>query len=418
MSKSVRMRGVPTRLFGAFLGAAIAGLLVIGMQLPLLKQPGTITSTVALGTPEGAPVLWPSVGSSALYIPSAGIAKSHHDTKPVPIASLTKMMTAYLAVTFMPIAEGTTGPCHVVSTEDVATYEQDLASNQSSVRVSPGEQLCELDLLKGMLIHSASNYADMLANMVATVPSSAYPKLATALGLATVESNFVRLMNWEAHALGLGHTRYVDVSGYDAGNVSTAMDQAHLAHYLMKQSLVRSIVDQTSVVLPVAGVVGSYTPEVGVDNVVGVKSGRTSSAGGCDVMAMAFKTNGGERLVYAVVLGARGGDLLTPAGQYALALSKSALAGRVEQVIKKGRVLAAFGWPNHRVSVVAGATVRIETWSELGAVRVQVRTRSISTSVKRGERVGSLIIEGAKHYIVPLIAERSEAAPTLWQRLR
>ena len=48
---------------------------------------------------------------------------------------------------------------------------------------------------------------------------------------------------------------------------------------LMKSPLVRAIVDQTSVTLPVAGTVSSFTPFVGVDNVIGVKSGRTAAAG-------------------------------------------------------------------------------------------------------------------------------------------
>ena len=96
-------------------------------------------------------------------------------------------------------------------------------------------------------------------------------------------------MNEEAQTLGLTGTTYVDVTGLSSDDVSTPLDQARLAVLLMKSPLVRSIVDQTSVTLPFAGVEDSFTPDVGIDNVIGVKSGRTLAAGGCDVMAMTFQ---------------------------------------------------------------------------------------------------------------------------------
>jgi D-alanyl-D-alanine carboxypeptidase (penicillin-binding protein 5/6) len=66
--------------------------------------------------------------------------------------------------------------------------------------------------LNGLLVHSASNYAVLLANMVS--------------GNTTT---FVGLMNQAAATLGLTGTTYADVSGYDPGSVSTALDQAQLA---------------------------------------------------------------------------------------------------------------------------------------------------------------------------------------------
>ena len=100
---------------------------------------------------------------------------------------------------------------------------------------------------------------------------------------------FVARMNQTARNLGLRHTHYADDTGVSDESVSTALDQAKLAAVLMSSPLVRSIVDQTEVDLPVAGFVNSFTPLVGDHDVVGVKSGRTSAAGGCDVMALAYR---------------------------------------------------------------------------------------------------------------------------------
>jgi len=58
------------------------------------------------------------------------------------------------------------GSCVEVTNDDVLNYEADKSEGDSSVIVTEGEQLCEIDLLNGVLVHSAANYADMLAAMV------------------------------------------------------------------------------------------------------------------------------------------------------------------------------------------------------------------------------------------------------------
>ena len=86
--------------------------------------------------------------------------------------------------------------------------------------------MCESDLLNGVLVHSAANYAVMLANMVSD------------------DSNepFVELMNARRRPSGLTDTTYVDVTGLSSDDVSTPLDQARLAVLLMQSPLVRSIV--------------------------------------------------------------------------------------------------------------------------------------------------------------------------------
>ena len=258
------------------LGAIIAVGGVVAMQIPLLHR--AARTYVALPSPLASAtsptLVWPSVGSAALDIPSLGVLTSYHQAV-VPIASLTKMMTAYVALQHLPLSIGETGPCHTVTSEDMESYNQLIGLDASSVPVAVGEQLCESQLLEGVLVHSAANYAVMLANMV-----------------DDSNTDFVALMNEEAQKLGLLLTTYVDVTGLSDEDVSTATDQARLAAVLMTSALVRSIVIQTSVVLPVGGVENSFTPDVGMDNVIGVKSGRTLAAGGCDVMAVTFQDGG------------------------------------------------------------------------------------------------------------------------------
>ena len=160
----------------------VAAAIVVAMQIPLLHRPAR--SYVALKavstTPASASLAWPKVGEAAFDIPALGV-EGTHDNYPVPIASLTKMMTAYVALQHLPLSSGETGPCHIVTDDDLETYNELIGQDASSVPVVAGEQLCESDLLNGVLVHSAANYAVMLANMVSSTNES-----------------FVELMNEEA----------------------------------------------------------------------------------------------------------------------------------------------------------------------------------------------------------------------------
>ena len=308
-------------------------------------------------------------------------------------------MTAYVALKRFPLALGGTGPCITVSDAQVLDYEQEKTADESAVIVEEGEPLCEITLLDGMLVHSAANYADILETMVSATPA-----------------DFVALMNRTAQSLGLRHTHYGDDAGISDDSVSTALDQAKLAALLMKSPLVRSIVAQTSVDLPVSGYENSFTPFVGTDDVVGVKSGRTGAAGGCDVLALAFRQGGRERIVYGVVLGQRGGDLLGPAGDAALSLARSALALRFVHTFAKGTVLGHIGFGHDDVPFALARTSHLYVWGVARGPDVKWRMRTLTTSIRRGEVVGWLLVGGVTHPLA-LVAERSVTQPTLWKRI-
>jgi D-alanyl-D-alanine carboxypeptidase (penicillin-binding protein 5/6) len=384
------------------LGAILAAAIVVAMQIPLLHRPArtyvALPTSIATGTT--ASLAWPSVGSAALDIPALGVLTSHHQAI-VPIASLTKMMTAYVALQELPLSIGETGPCHSVTSDDVETYDRLVGLDASSVPVVVGEQLCENELLEGVLVHSAANYAVMLANMT----GDSY-------------TDFVAQMNEDAQKLGLLLTTYVDVTGLSDEDVSTAADQARLAVVLMNSALVRSIVIQTSVILPVGGVENSFTPDVGIDNVIGVKSGRTLAAGGCDVMAVTFRDGDATHVLYAVVLGQQGGDLLTPAGEAALALANSAVASRQHYTLAAHRAFGELAYDGRRVGFGLTRSREFWWWPAQGQLHVRVQLRRITRNVRRNEIVGQLIVSGPVHATLALHALGSLNAPTLLQRLR
>jgi D-alanyl-D-alanine carboxypeptidase (penicillin-binding protein 5/6) len=229
-------------------------------------------------------------------------------------------------------------------------------------------------------------------------------------------TGFVARMNRAAKALGLRHTHYADDTGVSDKSVSTALDQAKLATVLMRSPLVRSIVDQSVVDLPVAGFVNSFTPLVGINDVVGVKSGRTSAAGGCDVMAVAYRLNGRRHILYAVVLGQRGGDVLAEAGAAAFALAASAEASQVDVTFRKGAVLGTIGFAKRVVPFGLQRERDVYWWDQHNAHPLQIRLRHLGSTIHRGEIVGWIEVHSAEKPIA-LVALRSVAEPTLWQRI-
>ena len=393
-------RGLFFRLLALVLGAVLALGVIVVMQEPLLHERANVEVNVLSLDRRNAvsPVVWPSEGSAAILIPSRGITRSWHDHV-VPIASLTKMMTAYVVLHKLPLVSGSSGPCVTISNSDVEQYDLMKESDQSSVLVSSGESLCEFDLLSGMLVHSASNYAVLLADMVA--------------GNVT---QFVALMNETAASLGLRDTHYADVSGFSNDSVSNALDQGRLAVLLMKSPLVRGIVDQSRVTLPVAGTVGSFTPYVGSDNVIGVKSGRTAQAGGCDVMAMTFMDGSRSATAFAVVLGQQGGDQLGPAGDAALALATSATT-QVSVTLKKGTVVGSIHWARHGSAVVLGESAHFSWWAAKGSWRAKVHIGTITRALHAGQVVGYVSFDTTSRRRISLVVTRSVAPPSLWQRL-
>lgn len=389
-----------TRGFSLTMGASMAAGMIFMMQAPLLHKASSFEPALAqLSSHAATPIDWPSMGSAALVIPALGVQRTYH-SEVLPIASLTKMMTAYVTLEKLPLNPGETGPCVIINAGDVANYVTITAQGQSSAAVALGERLCEDQLLSGLLVHSAGNFGTILANLVWG-------------GTA----NFVAHMNADAQLLGLRSTHYADVTGIGSGSVSTALDQGELAATIMKFAEVRAIVDQPTVTLPVAGTLNSFTPFVGLDNVVGVKSGRTDAAGGCDVMAMNFSFRGQSELAYAVVLGARGGDLLGPAGNEALALEHSVLDSQHSTEIPAGTVVGTIGWDNERVNVVTELHVTLDYLTALNGANVQVSVVPQSGPIQAGEVIGWLTVDDGTHTRVPLTVVHRLAPLTLLQRV-
>jgi D-alanyl-D-alanine carboxypeptidase (penicillin-binding protein 5/6) len=277
----------------------VAGLLVVIAAIAAAlghRLPASSSSTAAAPTDEHRGALgealsgtvWPASGQAAVLIGRSEVHAGPNQHA-APIASIAKVMTAYLVLRDHPLRPGRDGPTITLTDADVADTDRRRERQESLVSIAAGEQLTELQALQALLLPSANNIAAVLARWDA----------------GSVD-RFVARMNATARSLRMTHTRYTDPSGYDGATVSTAADQVRLVERAMRLRVFASIVGTPSATLPVAGAVHNTNTLLGHDGFVGVKTGSTAAAGGCFAFRAIRRIDGKRTTITGVVLGQPG----------------------------------------------------------------------------------------------------------------
>jgi serine-type D-Ala-D-Ala carboxypeptidase (penicillin-binding protein 5/6) len=183
-------------------------------------------------------------------------------TRVLPIASLTKMMTAVL------IAR------HVPPNAKVRITKAALSYKGSGVGLfRRGRRIPVRTMLYGLLLPSGNDAAIALAQRA---------------GHGSLK-RFVAMMNREARAMGLACTHFTSPDGFvDRGNHSCAPDLAALARAVLREPRIARIVRRRQAVLPFpikGGKIYLYNHnpllQQGYRGVTGVKTGYTDAAGRC-----------------------------------------------------------------------------------------------------------------------------------------
>jgi len=180
--------------------------------------------------------------------------------QPMPIASITKIMTALL------VAENTRNSDEVLITPDALHY------SGSGVGLLPkGRHVSVKALLYGLLLPSGNDASIALADHV-----------------AHTQPRFVRMMNAKARSLGLKCTHYVSPHGLEPGNRSCAADLAALSRIVLAKARLATIVRSAHAVVrfPIKGGklwLNNTNPllRMGYPGTIGLKTGDTDEAGHC-----------------------------------------------------------------------------------------------------------------------------------------
>ena len=235
--------------------------------------------------------VWPAYGQAAFVRTGQSQVQAGPNQHAAAIASVAKVMTAYLVLRDHPLRLGQDGPTITLTDGDVADTDRRRRQQESIVPIAAGEQLTERQALQALLLPSANNIAAVLARWDA--------------GSA---DRFIARMNATARSLGMTHTRYTDPSGYDDASVSTAADQVRIVDRAMSLPMFASIVATPSATLPVAGTVHNTNALLGHDGFVGVKTGSDDAAGGCFAFRAVRWIDGKWTTITGVVLGQLGHD--------------------------------------------------------------------------------------------------------------
>lgn len=215
----------------------------------------------------------PVVKAAALYmveLKTGRVLLEKNSTRRLPPASLTKIMTALIAL------EST-------SLQEVVKIDSRAVVHHSSYNFRPGEEFLIRDLVTAMLVVSANDACE-----------------AVAWHIGGDNQRFVSMMNERARELGLKNTHFANPCGFDAPkHYSTAADLAKLTERALQEPIfsmmVRTLVRDITTVDGARKMSLHSTNELLIDpEVNGVKTGYTSKAGRCLIASM-FKD--GHRLL-------------------------------------------------------------------------------------------------------------------------
>jgi serine-type D-Ala-D-Ala carboxypeptidase (penicillin-binding protein 5/6) len=331
---------------------------------------------------SGPKPAWPAEGQAMLVVPGIGSLGSAGGDEPRPIASLAKVMTAYLTLTRYPLSATGGGFTLTVTPADVRSEVQDAKHDESVVAVRAGERLNERQLLEALLIPSGNNIARMLA---------AYE--------AGSVSRFVAEMNGTARMLGMDKTTYTDPSGYDPTTVSDASDQLRVFERASRFGVFRQIVSMPSAAIPVAGTVKNYDPLISAGYYG--KTGSDSEAEGCLAFFKDVTVAGRRLTMVGVVLGQGVGSttsvILGAAAAAAQRLVASvAPAIRARSVLPaRTAVIIATSADGHRVRAVTTGPLRVIGWGGIPET-LTVRARSLATDhLSADEIMGQAALTGS-----------------------
>jgi D-alanyl-D-alanine carboxypeptidase len=230
-------------------------------------------------TPEQKEIEQPQINAESAFSVESNllgfrkVILQKENNKKLPIASLTKLMTAVIVLDKYKLSQKT-----IVSK---------IADSQDMIKqdVKFGDNMTVENFLDIMLVGSSNKSAYALSEIMG-------------------ESIFVDLMNKKAKDIGLENTFFADPTGLSAQNVSTATDLAKLAEYILKNyPKIGDISRMEELNIPDFGKLSNTDQLLGeVPEIVCSKTGFTNQAKGCLLLVTNNKQN--NNYVINVILGA------------------------------------------------------------------------------------------------------------------
>lgn len=350
----------------------VAGYIYYRYTRPLPSINPVSSIVVEDSSTSPAAINWPSTSQAAIGSVEQGLLAKKSDQVVRPTASTAKLITALTVLEEKPLLDGEQGPTITMTQADVDRFNHYVAINGATAQVRNGEKLTQYQLLQGTLLPSANNYADTLAVW-------AFGSLEKYQAAA---QEYVKKIGANSTVVG------TDASGYSDTTKSTADDLVRIGIAAAKQPVVSQIMNQSEVELPVAGKKVNTNWLLGVDGVIGGKTGNTDQAGGVFVFISKHTIENqqvtivgaiqGEPTIYQAIIRAR--ELLTNARPNFVLFSP----------VKKGQKIGKYVAPwGEEAYAIAQKELKTIMWNG-SSLKVDSKLQSINVSQAKLSIVGSV----------------------------
>lgn len=400
----------------AQLTAGIACALALAAGMPSIADAQVLTTDIVCGKTADARGITadnlPDIDATNAIVMSkdGSVYFARSADEQVKIASITKVMTAILAIENCKMDE------KVTVSNAAATV------GNSTAGLLEGDELTVEQALRGLMIPSGNDAAIVLAEHVG---KKIDPKTKDAV------ATFVKVMNERAKKLGCTGTVFENPHGLDfdewAGDMhSTAHDVALMMQEAMKNDTFREIVASDDSWIEVTGADGSdhshsmdtHNELLGQDGNIGGKTGTTDDAGYC--FTGAYNRDGDE--TYTVVLNSsttdqRFADTAALANWYYGHKVTVAIANTQEKTANGNPLIARISqtdWTDKTIdATLADPSAQATVFSLAGEVTEKVTYDDLSGTVHVGDKVGSVTLkqDGTKIAVMDLVADEEGSGP-------
>ncbi|WP_130177480.1 D-alanyl-D-alanine carboxypeptidase family protein [Cryobacterium sp. SO1] len=362
------------------------GLAPVSSTAAALTEPPALTQAAALPA-------WPDQGAGAIgAVGFDGVLASSGEQGSVPIASITKMVTALVILESKPLTGDDPGPDIEFTDADVDIYYDAIAENGSVAPVVSGMVLSQREAFETMLIPSANNYSVSLA----------------VWAFGSVDAYLAAAADFLA-ANALTGTTVADSSGLSAQSVSSPADLVAIGKLVMADPVLAAIVAMPTAEIPTVGTVTNTNKLLGVDGVEGIKTGTTDEAGACLLFAVDVPVGDSSVTLVGVVLG---GDTHSELNESILGLIGSVQPGfRTVTLVEAGTPFGTYTTPwGQSGQAVAETSASTVVWSDT-PITSTVDVAAV-TLAEKGDSVGSLdVTVGTETVTVPLVLDQTLTDP-------
>lgn len=385
-------------LGGALLALGIAFYLPFTLLAPVQAVSAQVTSFEA-PVPVDPPLSFPGYGASAIgAVGYPGVLASGGSAEALPIASISKIITALVVLEAKPLAPGEPGPDITFTDVDVDLYNAQVAQNGSVAGVYSGQVMSQRTAMTVMLVASANNYAESIARWA----------------FGSQDAFVVAATDWIKRA-GLTSTAMVEPTGVSPNNVSTSSDLVQLGRLALENPVLAEIVSTQSIDVPDLGVIENTNALLGISGVDGIKTGTLDEAGACLLFSQDLVVGDTTITLVGVVLGGPDHETIDAAVQSLLAQADAGF--RQVTLVAPGQQFASYFTPwGDSATAVASSGVTVVLWSAT-PVSVVVKPEPVQLA-DSGSDVGALTVTAGERTIeVPLQLASTIDDPGPWWRL-